>query len=175
MIQICTPLFIINIALSISYLSSSESTFFIKSSANPTGTNCAPSFEIFSYTPLKQSLCKTLSKTKHFQDKALNLILRYLDDNPKFSNCIQLISHKELEMQETRVTFSSASFTDIYLKVDTNEETQMAMRDFGVKKSFVKEVNKDNFIYRRWMFFHMAAVGVANDAAFEYFSCQSMH
>lgn len=54
---------------------------------------------------------------KDSQDKAFNLILWYLDDNPQLSSCNQFISHKNLELQET--------FIDIYVKVDNNENTQM--------------------------------------------------
>ena len=71
-------------SLSITYVSSSESTFFNKSSASLWEQIVSLSLPIYSYTPMGMSLCKYLSKKSKIkttiENKAFKLTFMYIAD-----------------------------------------------------------------------------------------------
>lgn len=100
--------------------------FFNKASLSPVETNCDPLLAYLFFTPLRQSLCKQLSKTKELQNLKPLIARSGIDDvlsitNPKFANWIQLTLHQR--------TAHSTSFGDIYLIFDINIQLSSRLYD----------------------------------------------
>ena len=111
-----------------------------KSLASLWGTTVPLSLSIFFYTPVRLSFYQ--NQKQNTDTKAFNLTFRYIDDvlqinNPNFVNCILLIYHKDIEITKTTETASSASFLDIYHKLDTNAGNgQLFTRLYGKGDDF---------------------------------------
>ena len=92
------------------------------------GTNCAPLLaDLFLYS----------YKSEFLQNReaiSFNFTCRYIDDvlsinNTRFAECLPLIYPPELEVKETTDTASSASFMDLYLEFDDNDQLSTKIYD----------------------------------------------
>ena len=96
------------------------------------GENCAPLLpDLFLYFQKQNTDAKAFNLTVSYIDDVLQI------DNPNFVNCILLIYHKDIEITKTTETASSASFLDIYHKLDTNAGNgQLFTRLYGKGDDF---------------------------------------
>jgi len=92
----------------------------------PMGTNCAPLLaDLCLYSYEAEFMQKLLTSNKKTVAKSFNFTFRYIDDvlsinNPKFSEFLQIIYPRELEIKDTTESSRSASYLDLLLGYDSD-------------------------------------------------------
>ena len=91
------------------------------------GTNCAPLLaDLFFYSYEAEFVQYLLISKQKRLAQQFNFTYRYIDDvlslnNSKFSEYLEFIYPRELEIKETTETTSSASYLDCYLCLDNGK------------------------------------------------------
>jgi hypothetical protein len=99
------------------------------------GMNCAPLLaDLFVYSYESEFLQKLVKYKKIYEARTFHFTYRYIDDvlsinNSRFAEFLPLIYPSELEIKETTDTASSASFLDLYLEFDDNDQLSTNIYD----------------------------------------------
>ena len=99
------------------------------------GTNCAPLLaDLFLYSYEAELIQKLLHEKKKSLAVAFNSTFRYIDDvlsinNNQFQSLVDSIYPNELEIKDTTESFTSASYLDVLLKLDTNGKITTQLYD----------------------------------------------
>jgi hypothetical protein len=99
------------------------------------GTNCAPLLaDLFLYSYEAEFIQKLLHEKKKSLAVAFNSTFRYIDDvlsviNNQFQSHVDSIYPNELEIKDTTESFTSASYLDVLLKLDTNGKITIQLYD----------------------------------------------
>ena len=94
----------------------------------PMGTNCTPLLaDLFLYSYEAEFVQSLLKAGKKHLAQQFNLSYRYIDDvlslkkNAKFTEYLEFIYPRELEIKETTETAASSSYLDSYLYIDNGK------------------------------------------------------
>ena len=99
------------------------------------GTNCAPLLaDLFLYSYESDFLDGLLKQKQKQFAQSFNFSFRYIDDvlslnNSRFGDFLHLIYPSQLEIKDTTDTVKSASYLDLYLKIDTRGRLNTKLYD----------------------------------------------
>ena len=99
------------------------------------GTNCAPLLaDLFLYSCEVDFIQWLLKKNEKKLARSFNFKFRYIDDvlslnNSRFGDFVDRIYPIELEIKDTTHTYTSASYLDLHLEIDSEERLRTKLYD----------------------------------------------